>query len=100
MATATPTGPVRSTVQVSRIPGKSGYNSMINSKRPRLRLSPDAYSLLHRSVLERDSWRCQICGSMVGLEVHHMIPKSLLGPDAEENLITLRPRCHDKIHHL
>lgn len=40
-------------------------------------------------MLQRDEWRCQTCGSRVGLEVHHVTPRSQLGHDAEENLITL-----------
>jgi hypothetical protein len=31
--------------------------------RLRLRLRPPEYSLLHRSVLDRDGWRCQMCRS-------------------------------------
>ena len=73
---------------------------MNSAKRPRLRLRPADYSLLHRSVLERDGWRCQNCGSRMGLEVHHITPRSRLGHDAEENLITLCWECHRQIHSL
>jgi len=68
------------------------------AKDPRLRLDPESYQALHRSVLERDGWRCQSCGSRAGLEVHHITPRSKLGHDAEENLITLCWECHRKIH--
>jgi 5-methylcytosine-specific restriction endonuclease McrA len=68
------------------------------TKRPRLRLDPDSYRRLRQSVLERDRWRCQSCGSMVGLDVHHMTSRGRLGSDLEENLITLCRRCHHKIH--
>jgi hypothetical protein len=47
-------------------------------KRPRLRLAPLCYLAQHRSVLERDGWRCQSCGSCAGLEVHHITPRSNL----------------------
>jgi 5-methylcytosine-specific restriction endonuclease McrA len=68
------------------------------SQRPRVRLGQEEYSALHRSILERDGWRCQCCGSRAGLEVHHITPRSQLGHDAEENLITLCWNCHRRIH--
>jgi 5-methylcytosine-specific restriction endonuclease McrA len=67
-------------------------------KRPRLRLQPEAYQELHEQVLARDGWRCQFCGSLAGVEVHHLEPRSRLGDDAEENLITLCPACHRNLH--
>lgn len=45
-------------------------------------------------VLERDGWRCQACGSMQKLEVHHLQFRSRLGADDEMNLITLCGDCH------
>jgi|SRR5579862_1031749 len=49
-------------------------------KRPRLRLELKSFQLLRNSILRRDGWRCQSCGSRVGLEVHHITPRSKLGP--------------------
>ena len=56
------------------------------------------YNLLRRKVLERDAWRCQICGSSKDLHVHHLIRRSSLGDDAIENLITLCVSCHRRQH--
>ena len=67
-------------------------------KRPRLKLSPASYRKLWRQVLERDGWRCQNCGSLADLQVHHMHPRSKLGADAEVNLITLCGGCHHELH--
>ena len=67
-------------------------------RRPRLRLDPEAHRQLCQQVLERDSWRCQCCGRMSDLQVHHIHPRGRLGADAEQNLITLCARCHDNIH--
>ncbi len=67
------------------------------SKR-RLRLDPNSYHVLRRTILERDGWRCQICGSMMGLEVHHITPRGRMGDDTEENLITLCWGCHRNVH--
>ena len=58
----------------------------------RLRLDPVSYENLRQQVLRRDGWRCQSCGTMSNLEVHHQQFRSRLGDDSEENLITL---CHD-----
>ena len=35
----------------------------IPAKNLRLRLDANSYHELHRQVLERDGWRCQVCGS-------------------------------------
>jgi 5-methylcytosine-specific restriction endonuclease McrA len=50
-------------------------------------------------VLERDSWRCQNCGSSGDLHVHHLAKRSKLGDDALDNLITLCATCHSRVHH-
>ena len=73
---------------------------MINGwpKRPRIRLNQEAYARLHRQILERDGWRCQVCGSSENLQVHHRKLRSRSGDDAEENLITLCAHCHAQIH--
>ena len=63
------------------------------SKKRRLRLNADAYRQLHRQVLERDGWRCQGCGTMSNLEVHHKEFRSRFDQDSEENLITLCAAC-------
>jgi len=75
--------------------------SVMNSPIPRqakLRLDGDSYRTLRERVLRRDGWRCQRCGSSEDLQVHHMQPRSLLGGDVEENLITVCSGCHREIH--
>jgi 5-methylcytosine-specific restriction endonuclease McrA len=67
-------------------------------KRRPIRLDCQQYAELHRSVLERDSWRCQICGAMSQLEVHHVQYRTHSGEDSEDNLITLCHTCHTTIH--
>jgi 5-methylcytosine-specific restriction endonuclease McrA len=57
-------------------------------------MAPKPYSMLHREILERDGWRCQMCGCSKNLDVHHMRRRSALGDDAETNLITLCRDCH------
>jgi 5-methylcytosine-specific restriction endonuclease McrA len=67
-------------------------------RRPRLRLDAPRYKELHRRILKRDGWRCQACGCMNNLQVHHIQSRSRLGDDAEGNLITLCASCHTEIH--
>jgi len=59
---------------------------------------------LREKVLERDGYRCQICGATTSLDVHHLT-KAREWPyewDEEEHLeefITVCKRCHHKIEH-
>ena len=70
----------------------------VRPKSPPLRLGPGPYDSLRKQVLRRDGWRCQICGTMSNLEVHHKEFRSQSGGDSEENLIALCNGCHTKIH--
>jgi 5-methylcytosine-specific restriction endonuclease McrA len=70
----------------------------IRPKQPRLRLEADAFEDLRQQVLRRDAWRCQCCGSMTNLEVHHQEFRSHGGPDSELNLVTLCDTCHKLAH--
>ncbi|OQP58737.1 HNH endonuclease [Niastella populi] len=58
-------------------------------------------------VLEKANGKCEACGSDAPfflpdeypfLEVHHMIPMALGGPDTIENTIALCPNCHRRSH--
>jgi len=71
---------------------------MIRPKATHLRLDPLSYESLRQQVLRRDDWRCQSCGTMSNLEVHHREFRCHSGADAEENLITLCTACHARIH--
>jgi len=70
----------------------------ILGKRPRIREELQEYRDLRTQVLQRDSWRCQNCGSFNNLQVHHISPRSCLGDDTETNLITLCAKCHRSCH--
>jgi len=72
--------------------------SQLLPKRPRIRLRSEAYKALRRKILERDRWRCQACGTIAGVEVHHLQRRSPLGDDSESNLITLCSECHRAVH--
>ncbi len=72
--------------------------SSIGQKLPRSRLDPASYETLRLQVLRRDGWRCQLCGAISNLEVHHKEFRSHSGHDSEENLITLCVGCHGQMH--
>ena len=70
----------------------------IRPKSANLRLDPLSYESLRQQILRRDSWRCQSCGTMSNLEVHHRQFRTHSGADSEENLITLCATCHARVH--
>jgi len=70
----------------------------VPSKHARLRLDTRAYEALRQEVLRRDGYRCQWCGTMLNLEVHHTHVRSHSGDDTEQNLITLCVACHALLH--
>jgi 5-methylcytosine-specific restriction endonuclease McrA len=70
----------------------------IRPKNPRVKLEPEAYDRLRLEILERDHWRCQNCGSMHNLQIHHQELRSHSGNDTKENLITLCETCHLRAH--
>jgi 5-methylcytosine-specific restriction endonuclease McrA len=71
---------------------------MIRPKATCLHLDLVSYESLRQQILRRDSWRCQSCGTMSNLEVHHRQFRSHSGADSEENLITLCTVCHARVH--
>jgi len=69
-----------------------------NGSQPPLRLHPVSYESLRLQVLRRDGWRCQSCGAMSNLQIHHKLFRSQSGEDSEDNLITLCVSCHEGVH--
>jgi len=50
-------------------------------------------------ILERDGWKCYICGDdMCALEIHHIVPIISGGKDNDSNLVSLCRECHIAIH--
>lgn len=58
------------------------------------------YDNFRKSVLERDNFTCQLCGSKENLEVHHKksYAKYARLRTVVSNGITLCQKCHDKVH--
>jgi hypothetical protein len=76
---------------------RKGIMSPIGQNLPRLRVDPESYETLRQQILRRDGWRCQSCGTMSNLEVHHKEFRSHSVEDSEENLITLCTTCHARV---
>lgn len=70
----------------------------ISPQLPRWRIDLVSYETLRQLVLRRNGWRCQSCGTMSNLEVHHQQFRSHSGNDSAENLITLCMECHARVH--
>jgi hypothetical protein len=88
----------RTAAGISRADHGESVMNRIPAKRPRLRLAPELYENLRQQVLRRDGWRCQSCGALSHLEVHHRELRSHSGDDTEQNLITLCTACHSIVH--
>jgi hypothetical protein len=78
---------------------REGVVTRVRPKRARQLLESELYELLRNQVLRRDSWRCQLCGTMSNLEIHHQEFRSHSGDDSEQNLMTLCSACHASVHH-
>jgi 5-methylcytosine-specific restriction endonuclease McrA len=68
------------------------------TKVKRIKLGKQIYRRLMKRVLERDGWRCQKCGSLENLQVHHRIRRSQRGDDSLGNPVTLCPCCYMAEH--
>ncbi len=71
-------------------------------RRDRKRAALAHYLAERQTALTRDQHRCRVCGKSGG-ETHHVIPRSLGGPDDAWNLATvcvnkLDGGCHRLIH--
>ena len=51
-----------------------------------------------RAVYRRDGYRCALCDSTTGLQIHHFIHRSEGGSNMPHNLITLCWKCHAVAH--
>jgi 5-methylcytosine-specific restriction endonuclease McrA len=60
----------------------------------RIKLGEQIYRRVMRRVLERDGWRCQKCGSLESLQVHHRVKRSQQGNDSLDNLVLLCAYSH------
>lgn len=64
------------------------------------RRKESGYQKFRQIVLERDGYKCRICGATENLHVHHIKPYSEYedGRTDPDNGITLCAKCHRKVH--
>lgn len=55
---------------------------------------------LREAVLQRDGYKCHVCGRGHNLHIHHIIPRVDGGKHTMANLITLCSGCHRSIEAL
>jgi 5-methylcytosine-specific restriction endonuclease McrA len=71
-------------------------------KHSRLVLPTKAYKALCDEVMERDKYRCTVCGRRNNLHCHHIVFRSHGGDDATWNMMAVcgavPGNCHDAIH--
>ena len=53
---------------------------------------------LRKAVYRRDHYRCVLCDSSDGIQIHHVIPRGEGGASTMQNLVTLCWRDHAFIH--
>ena len=53
---------------------------------------------LRYRIYRRDGFRCALCDSTSGLQIHHVLPRGRGGNGSEYNLITLCRFCHAIAH--
>lgn len=51
-----------------------------------------------KAIYRRDHFRCALCDSTDGIQIHHAIPRGQGGNSTPHNLITLCWRCHAQAH--
>lgn len=79
--------------------GLATTTSMENVERSALKRAPTPQ--LRMKILQRDQYRCRICGRRpdsnvdIELHVHHFRPWAMGGVTVEDNLITLCHTCHN-----
>jgi hypothetical protein len=64
------------------------------------RASQDISPATARLIRRRDHGRCRVpgCRSALGIELHHLVPRSLGGPHTPINLVSLCGSCHAAHH--
>lgn len=61
-------------------------------------ISANLTKTVRKAVYKRDGYRCALCDSTAGIQIHHVVLRSQGGTDYPQNLITLCWRCHAVVH--
>ena len=82
--------PERNEVYVTVCPG---FQSLNYSRY----MSSDLWKQKRLARIEKDGYKCKLCGSAINLNVHH-ITYERLGREPLDDLITVCADCHEKLH--
>lgn len=63
-----------------------------------MRMHANISNEVRRGIYKRDGFRCALCDSTEGLQIHHVIPRGVGGSSSPMNLICLCWRCHNAAH--
>lgn len=61
-------------------------------------ISANIPNKIRKEVYRRDGYRCALCDSTKGLQIHHCVKRSQGGTNNPMNLISLCWACHAVIH--
>lgn len=61
-------------------------------------VSANIPNIIRKQVYRRDGYRCALCDSQQGLQIHHVVSRGQGGTNYPQNLITLCWRCHAVAH--
>lgn len=61
-------------------------------------LSANLTHKARKAIYKRDGYRCALCDSPRGLQIHHIMKRSQGGSNDPHNLITLCMYCHATAH--
>lgn len=61
-------------------------------------VSANITNATRKAVYRRDNYRCALCDSDAGIQIHHVVSRGRGGTDFPHNLITLCWRCHAVAH--
>ena len=60
---------------------------------------PKPRRVKNKATIERTRKRsCELCGSIKGLQIHHVFTKGSGAGDTQENLVCLCVGCHTQVH--
>ena len=63
-----------------------------------MRMHANISNEVRRGIYKRDGFRCALCDSTEGLQIHHVIPRGVGGSSSPMNLICLCWRFHNAAH--
>lgn len=61
-------------------------------------LTANVKNSMRKEVYKRDGYRCALCDSTDGLQIHHIRPRGQGGANHPMNMICLCWRCHNAAH--